>query len=158
MLNITHEASLSITFPTPHISSLCHPNSLFFVGHRYFAPSIFIHIHIHHHSSKHSANQRSTTSLNSINLAQINRSAAEPSRQLAAVEKLVLARSNGAKGVSRLSTDTTGAAGGSAEGAVLLRVLSVGGEGRGGGLGGEVGGEFVGWGGWVGVWGVVDGG
>lgn len=38
----------------------------------------------------------------------------------------------------------------------MLGLLSVGREG-GGGVFGEVGGEFVGWGGWVGVRGVVDG-
>lgn len=103
-----------------------------------------------------SADQRSTAGLNGIDLRQIDRSPSEAGGQLVAVEVLALGGLNGAQLMAGERTDTAVAAQAASQGAVLLSLLSVGGEAVGrGGL--EVLGDLVGRRGRMRVRGVVHG-
>ena len=103
------------------------------------------------------ANQGRAPSLNSIDLAQLDPAPSEPSWQLIAIKVFSLDWLYITQALSGDRANADFACLGATEGTVLLCGLAVGGERGGFGRGGEVGGKFVGWGGGVGFWCVVNG-
>jgi len=105
-----------------------------------------------------SADQRSTTSLNRIDFRKVNGLSSEAQWEFVAVEELALGRSNGTERVAGEGTQSTVCYFRTTERAMLLSLLSVGGErgGRGFLTGGEICGQLVRRGGWVNVGRMVD--
>ncbi|KFY41962.1 hypothetical protein V494_02684 [Pseudogymnoascus sp. VKM F-4513 (FW-928)] len=100
-----------------------------------------------------SAHHGSAAGLNRLDLRLGVWGASEASGQLAAVEELTLGSGDGAEVTAGNRADLAVAADVAAEGAVLLCVLAVCGEG-----GGALAGKGGGWGGWVDGRSVVNGG